>query len=168
MWEWYFVYIIETKFYKIILCLLYELHCDTFLFILFPWFLHKCWLDLGHWFLWSPKGFSGGSDIKESACNAGSLGSIPGWGRSPGGGPGNPLQYSCLETPQWTEEPGGLQSMGSRVGHDWVTKHSRARDLRKGVRGTAWRNPQRLWCTDCGFLMCSSRFRTTTLKDQDL
>ena len=38
-----------------------------------------------------------GSDGKESACNAGDLGSIPGWGRSPGGEHGNPLQYSCLE-----------------------------------------------------------------------
>ena len=43
------------------------------------------------------KGFSGGSDGKESACNAGDLGSIPGWGRSPGEGNGNSLQYSCLE-----------------------------------------------------------------------
>ena len=39
----------------------------------------------------------GGSDGKESACNAGDPGSIPGLGRSPGGGYGNPLQYSCLE-----------------------------------------------------------------------
>ena len=43
--------------------------------------------------------YSGGSDSKESACNAGDLGSIPGLGRSPGGGNGNPLQYSCLENP---------------------------------------------------------------------
>ena len=42
-------------------------------------------------------GFSGGSDIKESACNAGDLGSILGLGRSPGRGHGTPLQYSCLE-----------------------------------------------------------------------
>ena len=41
-------------------------------------------------------GFPGGSDGKESACNAGDLGLIPGLGRSPGGH-GNPLQYSCLE-----------------------------------------------------------------------
>ena len=41
--------------------------------------------------------FPGGSDNKESASNAGDLGSIPGLGRSPGGGNGNPLQYSCLE-----------------------------------------------------------------------
>ena len=44
-------------------------------------------------------GFPGGSDGKESSCNAGELGLIPGLGRSPGGGPGNPLQYSCLENP---------------------------------------------------------------------
>ena len=42
-------------------------------------------------------GFPGGSDSKESACNAGDPGSIPASGRSPGGGLGNPLQYSCLE-----------------------------------------------------------------------
>ena len=44
-------------------------------------------------------GFPGGSDGKESACNAGDLGSIPGLGRSAGGGHSNPLQYSCLENP---------------------------------------------------------------------
>ena len=41
--------------------------------------------------------FPGGSDGKEAACNAGDLGSIPGSGRSPGKGNGNPLLYSCLE-----------------------------------------------------------------------
>ena len=42
-------------------------------------------------------GFPGGSDGKESACNAGDMSLIPGLGRSPGEGSGNPLQYSCLE-----------------------------------------------------------------------
>ena len=42
-------------------------------------------------------GFPGASDGKESACNAGDLGSIPRWGRSPGKGNGSPLQYSCRE-----------------------------------------------------------------------
>ena len=42
-------------------------------------------------------GFPDGSDSKESACNVGDLGSIPGSGRPPGGGHGNPLQYSCPE-----------------------------------------------------------------------
>ena len=41
--------------------------------------------------------FPGGSDSKESACNAGNLSLIPGFVRSPGEGNGNPLQYSCLE-----------------------------------------------------------------------
>ena len=44
-------------------------------------------------------GFPGGSDGKESACGEGHLGSSPGLGRSPGGGHGIPLQYSCLENP---------------------------------------------------------------------
>ena len=72
--------------------------------------------------------FPGGSDGKESACNVGGPGSIPGLGRSPGGGHGNPLQYSCLtkEFP-WTEESGRLLSMGSqRVVHSCVTKPSAA------------------------------------------
>ena len=43
--------------------------------------------------------FPGDSDSKESACNAGDQGSIPGLGRSCEGGLGNPLQYSCLENP---------------------------------------------------------------------
>ena len=43
--------------------------------------------------------FPGGSEVKASACNEGDLGSIPGSGRSPGEGNGNPLQYPCLENP---------------------------------------------------------------------
>ena len=52
--------------------------------------------------------------VKNSPTNAGDEGeadSIPGSGGSPGEGNGNPLQYSCLEMP-WTEEPGGLKSIG--------------------------------------------------------
>ena len=41
----------------------------------------------------------GGTDGKESTCNARDIGLIPGSGKSPGGGPGNPLKYSCLENP---------------------------------------------------------------------
>ena len=52
------------------------------------------------------EGFPGGSDGKESACNAGDPGSICGSGRSPGGGHDNPLQYFCLENPYspWSRE----------------------------------------------------------------
>ena len=55
--------------------------------------------------------------VKNLFANAGDSGSIPGLGRVPKEGNGNPLQYSCLENPM-EEEPGGLQSMGSlRVGY---------------------------------------------------
>ena len=63
-------------------------------------------------------GFPGGSDGKESTCNAGDPGSTPGSERSPGEGNGNPLQYSWLGNPM-DEEPGGLHPIGlQRVGHD--------------------------------------------------
>ena len=66
--------------------------------------------------------FAGGSDGKASVYNPGDLGSIPGSGRFPGEGNGNPLQYSCLENPMdggtWYRLlPVGLQ----RVGHDCAT-----------------------------------------------
>ena len=68
-------------------------------------------------------GFPGSSAGKESACNAGDLGSIPGLGRSPGERNGNPLQYSCLGNPMdrgawWAT----YSPWGCGVGHDLVTK----------------------------------------------
>ena len=62
--------------------------------------------------------FSGGSDSKESACSAGDMGSIPGLGRFPREGTSSPLCILAWRIP-WTEEPGGLESMGlQRVRHD--------------------------------------------------
>ena len=58
-------------------------------------------------------GFPGGSDSKESACNVRDLGSIPGVGRFPGGGHGNPLQYSCLND---LERHGGQQKPSGEDG----------------------------------------------------
>ena len=60
-------------------------------------------------------GFPGGSEVKASACNAGDLGLIPGSGRYPREGNGNPLQYSCLENPMggrawWGTVPGVAKS----------------------------------------------------------
>ena len=67
-----------------------------------------------------PRGLRG----KESTCNAGDKGSIPGSGRSPGGGHGNPLQYSCLQNPMnsgaWRATDHGSQ----RVGHSEATEHT--------------------------------------------
>ena len=52
-----------------------------------------------NWCEFCSSDFPGGSDGKASTYNVGDLGSIPGSGRSPGEGNGNPLQYSCLENP---------------------------------------------------------------------
>ena len=54
-------------------------------------------------------GFPAGSDSKESACNAGGPGLIPGLGKYPGEGNGNPLHYSCLENPSpWACKESGM------------------------------------------------------------
>ena len=64
------------------------------------------------------RGFPGGSEVKASTCNVGDLGSIPGSGRSPAEGNGNPLQYSSLENPMdggaWQATIHGV----ARVRHD--------------------------------------------------
>ena len=86
-----------------------KIQCEKFINQMW---LHKLWCDKnskawmnGKWTWKSGRGqsaywgFSEGSEVKASACNAGDLGSIPGSGRSPGEGNGNPLQYSCLENP---------------------------------------------------------------------
>ena len=83
---------------------------------------------------WGKKGVPAAASGQKPTCHCRRCkrqGSIPGSGRAPGGGHGNSLQYSCLEKPMathssilawrspWTEEPGGLQSMGSqRVRHN--------------------------------------------------
>ena len=72
-------------------------------------------------------GFPGGTDGKESSCNVGDLGSIPGLGRSPGGGHGNPFQYSCLE------DPHGQRSL---VGYSpWDHKESDTTERLTHIRG---------------------------------
>ena len=61
-----------------------------------------------------PSGFLSSSDSKESACIAGDPDSIPGLGRSPGGGHGNPLQYSCLENPHGQRSLVGCSPCGCK------------------------------------------------------
>ena len=67
-------------------------------------------------------GYLGGSEVKAYAYNAGDLGSIPGSGRSPGEGNGNPLQYSCLGNPRvrgaWWATVHGV----ARVGYNLAIK----------------------------------------------
>ena len=86
-------------------------------------------------------GFPCTSAGKESSCNAGDLGLIPGLGRSPGRGHGNPVQYSCLENPHGQRSLMGYSPCGCRVRHNWATKHGTAhswkvatgKELRSGV-----------------------------------
>ena len=75
--------------------------------------------------------------IKNPPASAGDLGLVPGSERSPGGGNGNPLQYSCLENPMdrrvWWAIVHGI----SRVGHDLVTKPP----------PSIWNNAESVCCT---------------------
>ena len=59
-------------------------------------------------------GLPGGSDGEESTCNAGNLGSISGSGRTPGGGHGNPPQYSCVENPHGQRSLAGCSPWGHK------------------------------------------------------
>ena len=67
-------------------------------------------------------GFPDGTVVKNPPAKLGDVDFTPGWGRSPGEGNGNPVQYSCLGIP-WTEGPGGLRPEGSqRVQQDLETR----------------------------------------------
>ena len=74
-----------------------------------------------------PEGFPGSSEVKVSAFNAGDLGSIPGLGRSPGEGNGNPLQYPCLENPMdrgaWWATVHGVTKSQTRPSNFTFTFH---------------------------------------------
>ena len=81
---------------------------------------------------WS-EDFPGSSVKKESTCSAGDLGSIPGLGRSPEGGHGNPLQYSCLENPHGQRSLAGCSL--------WGCKES---DMNEQLSTQAWPEPRAL------------------------
>ena len=82
-------------------------------------------------------GFPGGSDGKESTCNAGDMCSIPELGRCPGEGNGNPLQYSCLENPHGQRSLADYSPQGhkesdttERLTHDIkLVRHSPTRNV---------------------------------------
>ena len=97
-------------------------------------------------------GFSGSSDGKKSACNAGDLSSIPGLGRPPGGGPGNPLQYSCLENPHGQRSLEGYSPWGCK-GSD-TTEHAGLEEAQAGIK-IAGRNINHLRYADDTTLMAS-------------
>ena len=75
--------------------------------------------------------------VKESACNAGHLSSIPRLGRSPGRGDDSPLQYSCLENPHGQRSLAGYIPWGCRVRHDWAT-HTHTHTLFQSFAFVSW------------------------------
>ena len=93
-------------------------HCHTHLGIV----CNCLYISAESWVIASLYGFPHSSVSKESACNAGDPGLIPGSGRSSGEGNGNPLQYSWLQNPMdrgsWKATVHGIL----RVGHDWAIK----------------------------------------------
>ena len=81
------------------------------------------------------EGFPGGSVGKESTCNAGDSGLDPWVGKIPWKRAWQPIPVFLPGESPWTEESGGMQSMGSqRVGHDWATKYIFINGYRKGTR----------------------------------
>ena len=112
------------------------------------------WRHKGPWF--NPRfcqtntfwGFPGGSVGKESACNVGDLGLIPGLGRFPKGGHGNPLQYSCLENPM---DGGVCWATVHGVTKSWTPERLSRAQWQAGstvglVTGLLGRSRLGLWC----------------------
>ena len=112
-------------------------------------------LELRYGILWLPWWLS----VKVSACNAGDTGSIPGSGRSPGGGHGNPLQYCCLENPK---DRGAWRATVHRVTKSWTQRSEwahiheiQALPLRCTWRKLSFRNeePKGTWASGSPILL---------------
>ena len=122
-----------------------------------------------HILIWSsvrPQDFHGGSDGKESAYKVGDLGSIPGSGRSPGGGHGNLFQYSCLENPMdrgaWKATDHGVAKSQTRPIH---SAHSKVWPP-PGISSPSWKPRQTFFLLDyCVFSavseMCLNLYSNT-------
>ena len=114
----------------------------------------------------STQGFSGGSEVKASARNVGDPGLIPGLGRSPGDGNGNPLQYSCLENPMdrgaWWATVHGVAKSWTRLNDFTFFLCSTQGSRTSKARGQSW--PEHcdasLSCQSCQLLI---RVLRTTL-----
>ena len=97
------------------LLIINRMQIKTTVGFLFVCFENASLAQMGVWvFLCFNYCFPGSSVGKESACNAGDPGSIPRSGRSPGGGYGNPLQYSCLENPHGQRSLAGYSPRGRK------------------------------------------------------
>ena len=102
----------HTCFWRFFICNLYEQQMFT---------ETRCPLNSIYMKTHCNQGFPGASADKEPACNEGDLGSIPGLGRCPREGNGNPLKYSCLENSLDRRAQRATVHRLQRVGHDWAT-----------------------------------------------
>ena len=110
--------------YKSSFCHLHSFIC------LIPAYIHISIIFVNLYNFFCFLGFPNDSDGKECACNEGDLYLIPRSGRSLGDRNGNLLRYSCWRI-SWTEEPGGLQFMGSpRIRHNWATNTLQSRHFK--------------------------------------
>ena len=109
-------------------------------------------------YLW---GFPGGSDGKDSAHNTGGSGLIPGSGRSPGGGNGKPLQYSCLGNPMdreaWWATIHGVAKSQTRLSDFTFTFHFHALEKEMATHSSvlAWRIPGTVSLVGCRIWSCT-------------
>ena len=111
----------------------------------------------------------GGSDGKASACNAGDPGLIPGSGRSPGEGNGNPLQYSCLENSMDVRSPVGYSPWGSkesdttkRLHFHWILEKARNSRKTSASASLTTLKPLTVWITThCGKFFRRWEYQTT-------
>ena len=87
--------------------------------------------------MWLEASCSWWPNSKESPCNSGHLGSIPGLGRSPGEGNGDPLQYSCLENPHGQRRLVGYRSWGPKS-QKWLSNWART---------SLWKKIKKIWDT---------------------
>ena len=101
----------------------------------------------------SLKGFPDGSDVKESACNAGDLGSVPGLERSPGEGHGNPHQYSFPENPYGQKSLAGYSPWGCKESDttEWLNTAQHI-EFKKKRDKRIWKEPLIKIHEHCSFL----------------
>ena len=116
-------------------------------------------------------GFPGGSDGKESACNAGDLGLIPRLGRSPGGGHGNPFQYNCLENPYRQKNLEGhstwLCKESGRTEHLSTSHHAIRGDVLPALQVKTMRSGDLSCCTYKHIIVTGMRLTSkTSVKEQ--
>ena len=132
---------------------LFHLHQDALQFLCF---LPKEWCHLRIWVYWYfswqswfQVGLYPSSDGKESTCNAGDMGSIACLGKSPRGGHGNPIQYSCLENSHGQSSRAGYSPRGHKQSDTTkllsIAQHSALKLNKQGDNIQPWSTPFPIW-----------------------